>query len=69
MNNGIVRVKDKGIKKLLNWFEIEFDNKIRYKNKNYSWLTIFQMHCLQIKNYVNSKVVSLDFSKPIPTLT
>ena len=67
MNNGVIEVKYKGIKILLNWFEREFDNKIRYKNKNYSLLTIFQMHCLQIKNYVKSKVRRLDFSKPIPT--
>ena len=67
MNNGIYRVKDKGIKKLLHWFESEFDNKVKYKNKNYSWLTMFYIHSLQIKNYINSKVRSLDFSKPIPT--
>ena len=67
MNNGVFRIREKGIKKLLDWFKIEFDNKVKYKKKKYSWERMFQIHCHQISKFVNSKTRSLDFTEPKPT--
>ena len=67
MNYGIVRVKEKGIKNILDGCQGELNRRVR--NKTYTWERMFQLHTNQIRNFVNLKVRSLDFSKPILTLT
>ena len=68
MNNGIVRVREKGVKKILDWCQGELNSSVKYKNKTYTWERMFQLHTNQIRNFVNSKNNSLDFSKPIATV-
>ena len=68
MNNGVVRVREKGIKKILGWCQSELNSRVKYKSKTYSWERMFQLHTNQIRNFVNYKNRSMDFSKPIPTL-
>ena len=69
MNDGNVRVRETGIKKILVWCQSELNTSVKYKSKTYSWERMFQLHANQIRNFVNYKNRSLDFSKPIPTLS
>jgi CRISPR-associated protein Cas1 len=54
---------DKEIKRLLEELRQEFNSKIKYKGKYYSWDTIIQLKTRELARYILGKNNKIDFKK------
>ncbi len=62
----IVRVRPKGVQKLVNGVNEQFSKTVKYYNRNCQWNTVMDMKVHELGNYLIGKRKTLDFS--IPTI-
>jgi CRISPR-associated protein Cas1 len=65
-DNYILRVRPKGVQKLLNAVSEQFSKTVKYKKRNYQWNTVMDMKVHELSDFLVGKRKTIDFS--IPTI-
>lgn len=60
-----IRIRPKGVQKLVHRLDESFSQTVKYQGKNYQWNTIMQAKTLELSQYLQGKRKCLDFGKPI----
>ena len=60
----VIRLKTKGIEKLMELLNTQFAKTVKYKNKNWQWSSIIDLKAQELANYLIGKRKDVDFSTP-----
>ena len=59
-----IRIRPKGVNKLITELDKAFTGTVKYRNKNQQWGNIIQIKTQELSNYLVGKKKDLDFSSP-----
>jgi CRISPR-associated protein Cas1 len=60
----VIRLKTKGIEKLMELLNTQFSKTVKYNKKNYQWSSIIDLKAQELSNYLIGKRKSIDFTNP-----
>jgi len=60
----VIRLKTKGIEKLMELLNTQFAVKVKYKNQNWQWSSIIDLKAQELANYLLGKRKDIDFCTP-----
>jgi CRISPR-associated protein Cas1 len=60
----VIRLKTKGIEKLMDLLNTQFAKTVKYKGKNWQWSSIIDLKAQELANYLLGKRKDIDFTTP-----